>query len=240
MKSLKIFEQTGSREYSVELGVANVKIYLNVDIGIEIYSTIRYKDTKYVINRRTEESNFSTDSRKILIENSKIFNTLIDLDVNKDYDELMYKELLRCSSERVYYEILDQILSPKTVMFNETKEKRDMLHDIKYIIKRFIFEINASKLKNKFIEGVKEINRKQDIDYFLGKTQTMYKVVPKDGNIFNKKPINLVLIRSSLPYEDAMNKVYKIYRSNIDKAFMSMSQKQLRQPLTRSIIPEIE
>lgn len=247
MMNLKIFEQVSLHEYKVKLGIAEVKIILDTEIGIKIFSEICYKGVKFILNKkksgeikRSNETQCTSDNRTILISNSKILSKLIDLDVSKDYDEIMYKELIKCMCEKIYYDILDQILSPETIMFKETKEKREMLHDIKLIIKRFVFEVNVMYLKNTFIDEAQGLNKSADISYFLGRTQRVYKVVPKDGNVFNRNPINLTLIRSTLPYEESMNKFRRKYREGIDKEFMDMVHKQMTHRLTTDIIPVIE
>lgn len=253
MANLKIFEQIGSHEYMIKLGIATVKMILNMDIGIEIKSELCYKGVKFVVNKKntnnaiskSEERFYQSDKRIIQINKSKILNTLIDMDVSKDYDEIMYKELLKCFSDMVYYEMIDQILSNETVMFKNTDEKKNILHDIKIIIKNFIYEINVFKLRETFSDNIKYINDDNDLLYFLGVTQTFYKVVPRDGNVFNRNPSNLALIKSTLPYEHALNKFYKKYRNELislkkNSEFIEVLNKQLQHRLTLDIIPVIE
>lgn len=246
MKSLKIFEQLNLHEYAIKLGIANVKILLNTSVGIEIKSELLYKGVKFVLNKKNanvskkvDDINLNSDKRIIAFYNSKILKNLLDLDISKDYDEIMYKELIKCLSEMIYADILDQILSPETIMFKDTKEKRDMIHDIKIIIKQFIYEMNVFRLRESFKDVVSDLNTKDDLNYFLGKFSSVYKVVPKDRDVFNRKPINLALIRSTLPYDEAMNKFCKKYREGIDEEFMAKVQKQMYGKLTTSVVPVI-
>lgn len=246
MKSLKIFEQLNLHEYAIKLGIANVEIVLNTSVGIEIKSELLYKGVKFVLNKKNanvskkvDEASLNSDKRTIAFYNSKILNKLLDLDISKDYDEIMYKELIKCLSEMIYADIVDQILSPETLMFNDTKEKRDMIHDIKIIIKQFIYEMNVFRLRESFKDVVSDLNTKDDLNYFLGKFSSVYKVVPKDRDVFNRKPVNLALIRSTLPYDEAMNKFCKKYREGIDKEFMAKVQKQMYGKLTTSVVPVI-